>query len=108
MIGFSWEIRSIDDGTKTMLVNYKPEQGEELMLNLSVPEKGTDINEYIAKYAPQNTWAIKEYESVQVGQRGSVSAQEISVSPRVAGNFNEQFLRAMIYQVLEEIKDSEA
>jgi hypothetical protein len=53
-----------------------------------------------------------EYDHVEEGSSGVSTLHpkkeaEVTESPNVVGDWGEEYLRAMIYQVLEEIKDAQ-
>jgi hypothetical protein len=111
-IAFTWQIESKDPLTGSMVVRFTPDTapGAALSLNIPMPPVGVDVAEHVTQYAPANDWARAgaAYEEVEVGLGGaSVTAPVMSSeTPQVSGSWNEEYLRALIYQVLEEMKES--
>lgn len=111
---FTWKISSIDNQSKTMVVEYT-HAGKTTPLNINQPSAGSDVEEWISRFAPIHTWAqeAKEVEVVSVGMSGTAVIEDSSdpsddsEPSNVVGSWNEEYLRAMIYQVMEEIRESE-
>lgn len=113
-IEFTWKILSVDSNLKTMVIEYSF-NGMTTSLNINQPDAGVDVGNWISQFAPIQMWeqASKEYETVSVGMSGTVVKTDEtegsgdSELSNVVGSWNEEYLRAMIYQVLEEIRESE-
>lgn len=112
MKDFTWKIASVDQETGHMIVDYSHE-GDVQSLNIPIPAATEDRDAWITMYAPSLHWSRKsnELHDVEVGVEGSGQfeheAAQPSDQPNVLGNWNEEYLRAMIYQVMEEIRESE-
>ena len=110
-VDFKWAIEAKDDTTRTMVVSYSLADNSGMQkFNIPQPPAGSNIDEHIASYAPFKSWVTPPtFEQVESGTTGVGTilppvVVEPSAPPNVAGNWNEEYLRAMIYQVLEEIK----
>lgn len=110
---FTWKIVSIDQITGHMTVEYTHD-GNTQALNIPIPIATEDRDQWIAKFAPSLTWArkVQGFHELEEGQEGAGTfdsiLEDVSETSTVAGNWNEAYLRAMIYQVMEEVKESEA
>lgn len=78
-----------------------------------LPPVAVDLGTWIDLFAPRQAWEPKPPSNIEVGATGSAQVVlpappqvAASETPQVAGSVNEEYLRAMIYQVLEEIKDA--
>jgi hypothetical protein len=91
-----------------MIVEYKSEGLESHQFNMSIPSEGTNVDEYIQKYAPIQRWVVQTapLATVAEGHEGVATyvASVAPVPPPVGSAVNEEYIRAMIFQVLEEIK----
>lgn len=109
---YTWEVESTDTLGGTMVVKYKHGDSE-LRYNIPIPLKSGDLQEQIHSFAPVGEWLKNpaDLHDVQVGHVGSgtfnVDQEMPSEQPNVAGSWNEEYLRAMIYQVMEEMRESE-
>lgn len=110
---FSWKIASVDKDSGHMVVEYTHEDRTK-SLNIPIPPVSEDPEEWVSMYAPVVEWSrtAADLHDLKEGVEGSgefASAGEgsASESPNVAGSWNEEYLRAMIYQVMEEIRESE-
>lgn len=101
----TWKIVSKDDTNRTMVVQYNNDA--EALLNIAQPPRGHDLGEWIGSHFPQNRVATDDdFEPVVVGAEGQSSTDRISQAPNVVGSWNEEYLRAMIYQIMEEMRES--
>ena len=109
---FSWKVISKDDETGTMVVEFTKAESAPVRLNIQQPLAGVDVHEHVTKYAPfvQFPAATQEFQPVEVGASGSGTVPQPAATepPVVSGNANEEYLRALIYQVLEEIREEQA
>lgn len=110
---YTWTVQSVDAAAGTMIVSYKPTDGEALHLNLPQPPLGTSVSDHVALFAPTHQWAaiLNQFEPVEPGHTGTnvheLVSSDPSEAPNTTGSWNEEYLRAMIYQVLEEIKEAQ-
>lgn len=113
MSEFTWKIESVDQVTSSMVVSFEHD-GKISSYNIPTPKAGEDVQTHVTKYAPVKEWAVAQLDIANdlQGQSGSVVFEKAASDdypsdiPNVAGNVNEEYLRALIYQVLEEIKES--
>lgn len=104
---YSWKIESIDEATHSMVVEYATD-AHITTLNIPMATVDEDLNEHIVKYAPQ----YREAKTVSVPEVGAAGNFEIDNSPEaseqanIVGSWNEEYIRALIYTVLEEIRES--
>lgn len=121
MTTYAWKIDSVNADAGTMIVTYmiqvpaeEPETFDEkkTTLNLPVPALGVVVGEWIDKFAPRANWVQVPVDNIVVGSVGGgmieVPVPEpvippVNEQPNVIGAWNEEYLRAMIYQVIEEI-----
>ena len=109
---FSYTVQSIDKATGTMVVEYE-HNGRKSALNIPIPAADADVASQIALYAPVAEWNRQDHElaNFEVGHTGTGLFAEGELPtgevPNTMGNWNEEYLRAMIYQVLEEVRESE-
>lgn len=98
-------VTATDTTAGTMVVEFD-NGGAKTSLNLPLPPVEHSLEAWVALYAPPPKTEIAD---VQVGMSGSIEAQaEVQTeTPNTVGSWNEEYLRAMIYQVLEEIRESE-
>jgi len=109
----TWAVESIDRISGSMVVKYTVEDVE-TFLNIPVPPASQDAAEWVSKYAPKPALA-ESTSHLQVGLSGAVvqpvepetpAAPPANQPPNVVGSVNEEYLRALIYTVLEEIRES--
>lgn len=112
MSTYAWKVISTDEDQGTMVVEYTHGAKVE-MLNLPLPLADETIDVVVDRYAPRASWETRVFAQVQAGDEGTgVAAVEVpapaqaSQTPNTVGSFNEEYIRALIYQVLEEIKDA--
>lgn len=114
MTTYAWKIDSTNAELNTMQVTYTFET-KVTPLNLPIPPAGTDISEWIDKFAPRSTWEIVSTDGIVIGAEGSgvVELPEpepvtapTPQAPNMTGSVNEEYLRALIFQVIEEINAS--
>lgn len=107
MTKYAWAIESTDPITHTMVVAYTV-AGKTTHLNLPLPSEGEDLSSWIDVHAPRAEWTRGNSMSVQVGTsgEGNIEGEIESDVPNIMGSWNEEYLRAMIYTILEEIRES--
>lgn len=113
MKNFTWKIASVDTTMAHMVVDYAYDN-EIHSLNIPIPPATEDREDWIKMYAPVQQWSrtASDLHTFEVGNEGSgefelIEIQSTGEQPNVLGNWNEEYLRAMIYQVMEEIRESE-
>ena len=115
-MNYTWKIESVDDATRTMVVKYTLD-GEDTLLNVPKPAVTDDLAEHVVKFAPIHAWrkALEDDFEITVGTEGTASFEPVTPTPApapetaaVIGNVNEEYLRALIFQVLEELNESQA
>lgn len=112
MAEYTWTIESVDTATNTMVVAYD-HAGSVTRYNLAIPHKDEQLESWIDQFAPRSEWAraaSNELLPVVVGASGTGSVEifaEADEQPNMVGAWNEEYLRAMIYSVLEEIREAE-
>ncbi len=113
---FTWKIESVDDIAGTMVVTYVNEDGISNSYNMARPLADQDVKEWIERHAPVTNWIRAKQQGgfapLVIGDTGdgTVAPQAVSAppeTPKVLGDWGEEYLRALIYQVLEEIKENE-
>ena len=105
-MSLSWKIVSKDDNTHSMIVQYGEDSDH--LLNIQQPPRGTTIGSWVSAHAPRElVQSDDDFEQVWVGEEGVLEdPSPMSESANVVGNWNEEYLRAMIYQILEEMRES--
>ncbi len=116
---YTWKIMSVDAPNNSMIVEYAHDTLV-TSLNIPIPAAGSELPAWVDLYAPVEQWratqAAPTIDPVAIGTEGTGTfemvptvpeAQPASETPNVAGSVNEEYLRALIYQVLEEIKDTQ-
>jgi hypothetical protein len=109
-MNYSYSISSVDNASKTMIVEYKSEGLESHQFNMHIPAEGVSVDEYIQKYAPIQRWIVMSspLATVVEGHEGvaTYAAPVATPEPQMVtdGVVREEYLRALIFQVLEEIK----
>ena len=109
---YTWTIISTDSVTNTMQVQYSY-NGLDTVLNVSLPAPGADFDEHIKLYAPVQQWRALATSTASLYAPGATGTHEFDLAPppsepaTVNGNWDEEYLRALIYQVIEEINASQ-
>lgn len=113
-VDFKWAVEFKDDRTGTMVVSYTLADGSNMhRYNIPQPPAGSNVDDHITLYAPLTAWVATSasFEPIETGSVGAGTihpvSDEDSESPNITGNWGEEYLRAMIYQVLEEIKEAQ-
>ncbi len=113
MIEYTWKIDSVDQASGHMVVAYTHD-GSTQSLNIPIPPASEDRDAWINQYAPSLAWTRKanELHAIEAGVEGTgtfepVDEDATSEAANMMGSWNEEYLRAMIYQVMEEIRESE-
>lgn len=73
-INYTWTVQSVDDATQTMVVEYVPEAGETVVLNIHKPLTGVVLSDHVTRFAPASVWSPVQggtFEDVTVGTFGS-------------------------------------
>lgn len=109
MTTYTWKIESASAGS--MLVEFERDEVK-TMLNVPVPPSGADLGEWVDKFAPRSQWVVAPL-TITVGATGQGNVELPTPepvappeAPQVGGSINEEHLRALIFQVLEEIQAS--
>lgn len=107
----TWKIVSKDEQTHSMVVEYSGDFNQ--LLNIPIPPADKELDEWVRMYLPQHVLVQNEpHSDAVVGATGSftIEAQQVvgqlSEQPNVVGSWNEEYIRALIYTVLEEIRES--
>jgi hypothetical protein len=109
-MNYSYSIQSVDAVQKTMVVAYMSPGLEYVQLNVGIPVAGTNIDTYIQKFAPIQKWLASSatLADVAVGFSGlatyAAPVPPAPVAPASVNAMQEEYIRALIFQVLEEIK----
>jgi len=116
MYEYTWQIENVDPSTGTMVVIYEHE-GVQARYNIHIPPTDVDVGQWVDNYAPKAAWELMKNpintDHVKIGQSGTNAWEPpkeepaLSETPNINGAWNEEYLRAMIYSVLEEIKESQ-
>lgn len=111
MIEYQWKILDADKQHNSLVVEYTA-GANSMKLNLPYPKSGT-IDEHVSQYVPSELFDnfANENINISVGDSGvgfHIGNIEVPEAPNVLGNWNEEYLRAVIYQVLTEIRETEA
>lgn len=109
---YTYTILSVDNPSKTMVVRFETDGRSPVDLNINIPVEGSNINEHIEKYSPIQMWLSLAVPSAAVSEGytgiGTYVQPEPTPEPDpqsvTSGSINEEYLRALIFQVLEEIK----
>jgi hypothetical protein len=115
MIQYKWRIESIDETAGTMVVSYTSldDPTKTVSYNMSRPLAGASVDDHIAQFAPVSAWRdAPHFEPLEHGQEGvgtiaSSENQAPTETPNVAGSWSDEYIRAMIYQVMEEMREAE-
>ena len=109
---YTWKVISIDASTNHMLVEYSTDSTAD-KLNLPIPAIGEDIAAHIDKFAPKNKWVDTSTittDHVSTGTNGTSILTEPEPDPgpsdtvQFMGTYHEEYIRALIYQIIEETK----
>ena len=111
---FTWEIESVHPAISSMVVKYSIGEAS-ISINIPIPSVGEDLAEQISRRAPHVIQSRDEIQQsfhpdARPGLAGDVVTSvhgARSEPPQMAGDWQEEYLRAVIYQVLQEIKESE-
>jgi hypothetical protein len=107
---YTWKIISIDAVNNHMIVEYTTDSVVD-KFNLPVPSKEDDIAAHIDKFAPKHKWLQRD--SVDHISEGMSGTSELIVpesdpgpsdTVQFMGTFHEEYIRALVYQVIEETK----
>lgn len=109
MANINWTVESVDQAAATMVVKYN-NGSSDVRLNIPMPITDADVNAHIASYAPVHQWkaAAAGVAPVSVGHAGVITEAAVAENetPQVNGSWNEEYIRALIYQVMEEINEA--
>lgn len=103
----NWKIISTDPTNATMVVEYNGAQ----QLNIPMPQLHEDVDAWVQRYAPLSVAQTDVvFHDLQAGHEGSFEAQESvatvsSEATNTVGSWQEEYIRALIYTVLEEIRE---
>lgn len=100
-MNFNWTVMSVDDGQATMVVRYETDGFPAVDLNIPQPRGGAVPEDWIPRFAPVDSWVTPS--TVQVGATGSAVADAPEEAPS-SSPVSEEYLRALIHQVLDEIQ----
>jgi hypothetical protein len=110
-MNIGWKIVSKDQQTHSMVVEYTGDFNQ--LLNIPIPPADKELEEWVRMYLPQHVLVQHEpHSDAVVGACGSftvdtqVAGGQLSEQPNVVGSWNEEYIRALIYTVLEEIRES--
>lgn len=107
---YTWRIESKNDNSRTMIVEYTYEN-RSTRLNIPQPTTSVDVHQWINRFAPVAEWEqpVQEFAQIEAGAAGvgQFGADVDSETPNLIGSWNEEYLRAMIYQVLEEMREAQ-
>jgi hypothetical protein len=113
MTTYAWKIDSTNAELNTMQVTYTFET-KVTPLNLPIPALGVDVSAWIDKFAPRSMWEVLPTDAIVVGAEGLGVVQlpepepaPTPEPPNVSGSVNEEYLRALIFQVLQEVQDAQ-
>lgn len=109
-MNITWTILSKDLSTGSMVIEYSGDVS--LQLNIPIPSSDKDLEEWVSSYLPAQVHIQQDLHEAPVGHSGAFTVEppaavEPSDVPNTTGSWNEEYLRAMIYQVLEEIKEAQ-
>ncbi len=111
-MNINWKILSKDATTNSMVVEYSGEGTAAVALNIPMPPTSASPDDWVKQYLPSSMVEPLEYHDLEVGHESTfeVSAGALTAveQPSVIGSWSEEYIRALIYTVLEEIKDSAA
>lgn len=105
MSTYTWEIESVDRAAGCMVVRYTHDSTT-VRLNAPLPPVDEDLARWVVGFAP--TWGYtRELADVAPGATGEAEVTALPEAPNVVGSWSDEYLRAMIYQVLEEIREAQ-
>lgn len=110
----TWTVTAVDTTAGTMVVKYECEQLPAIEYNLQFPPGDTALEEWVKKFAPTGAWERlvsppAEPVAVTVGTTGQTVISSQLAAPAASNsayNVSEEYLRALIFQVLDEIQNS--
>lgn len=111
---FTWKIQEVNAQAGTMVVEYSY-SGLSRAYNIPMPTLDANVNDWVKSYAPVSEWERMDqvFANVEEGMEGTCSLDH-SLSeagntevPNVMGSWQEEYLRALIYQILEEIREAQ-
>lgn len=104
MTTYAWTIDSTDADSGTMIVSYTNNE-KTTALNIPVPDLGADIPAWIDKFAPRSSWQAKAVDEIVIGATGEATIElpVVSPAPQIPGAVNEQYLRTLIRQIIDEM-----
>ncbi len=110
---FTWKIVEVNAQAGTMVVEYTYNDMSSAY-NIPMPGFGEDLGEWVKVYAPVADWDRMDqiFADVQAGMHGTGTIEQApdvvaTEQPNVVGSWQEEYLRALIYQILEEIRESQ-
>jgi len=89
---YNYQIKSVDSTTKTMVVEYDPNDVSltTMSLNIPVPDAGTVLEDWINKYAPQSQWEreanLHPNPESLIGLSGTLTTDRIVIDPAVVNS----------------------
>lgn len=110
---YTWTIVSTDASTNSMQIEYSY-NGLNSTLNIPLPEVDADFDEHVKRYAPIAQWRALASSTAGLYAPGATGTHEFELAApapseptNINGNWDEEYLRALIYQVIEEINASQ-
>lgn len=112
---FTWKVESVNTEAATMVVEYKQDD-KTSMLNIPMVPTGVEPNDHVALYVPfKPEKNLDEFVQLEVGYEGTVvpqamepESEEAAQATKVNGGWNEEYIRALIYQVLDEREENKS
>lgn len=113
---YIWKIESISDRGDAMIVSYT--QGDTInKLNIPTPGSDQDMDEWIDRYAPRNSWISVDISHIVVGSEGTgdFTSHVSSVDSTTSGNINidsayvntaDAHIAAIVQQVLTNMAEN--
>lgn len=75
---YIWKIESISDRGDAMIVSYT--QGDTInKLNIPTPPSDQDMDEWVDRYAPRNSWTSVDISHITLGATGTNSMEALPV-----------------------------
>lgn len=107
-MNINWQIISTDEQTNSMVVNYSGDFNQ--VINMSIPPADQDLGEWIQMHIPKMPAPSQQLNPAAVaGATGTFAINPDEApqtqQPNIVGSWNEEYLRALIYTVLEEIRE---